>query len=177
MNKFIARSLGILMIGGASVAMAQPPLPKIAVTPAAAPALPMLTKSAIKQSLNLTFAYKKPVRVSALMTKQERKWYQRAMQSARTLEARRQIRELTYARLMQRATERGMLVVFPNSKAYATHGEVAPQLREVVREPVAPRTVAKPAAQVAKPVITHTALKPAAVPHPTAAPMRQPPRH
>lgn len=139
MNKFIAKSLGILIAGSLSVAMAAQPLPPKRAAAAAAPApLPMLTKAAIRQSMNMTFAYRKPVRASALMTKQEKRWYRAALQAARTLEARRQIRELTYARLVQRATERGMLIVFPNSAAYvAAHPDTAPQLHEAAnREPV-----------------------------------------
>lgn len=80
------------------------------------------------QELRWIFAYKKPVRLGKLMTKRERRAYRRAMRAAKTYAARKQIRELTYARLGLRARERGMLVVIPVKGTAQAHqaNEVVP---------------------------------------------------
>lgn len=61
--------------------------------------------------LNFTIAYRRPVRARDLMTGRERAEYRRALNAAATIEARQSIRETTYARLSQRAWERGMAVI------------------------------------------------------------------
>jgi hypothetical protein len=55
--------------------------------------------------------YKKSISLRELMTKPERIEYKRAMQTAKNVEAREQIRELVYTRLKQRAKELGIPVV------------------------------------------------------------------
>jgi len=147
--------------------------------PPAVQGIPALTKSLLKQELRWTIAYKKPVRVGALMTKRERKQFFRAMQTAKTLEARQQIREFAYARLRQRAAERGMFVVPHTAQKVATvpveakpqqvRVEAKPKVGTVVvREPV--RIVTKPAVARVIPTTPH----PAAPAHPAPLP---PPKH
>jgi hypothetical protein len=50
----------------------------------------------------------------SLITQVEIAEYRRAMKSAPTPEAKREIRDATYTRLRQRATERGMVMSEPN---------------------------------------------------------------
>lgn len=121
---------GILMMSGASAVMA-----------GSAPSGP---GAWIVQELRWVFAYKKPVRVGKLMTKQEKMEYRRAMQVAKTPEARQQIRELTYAKLGLRARERGMFVVMPTTNT--TH----PVREEVVRQVQKESRAALPVQQVQK---------------------------
>jgi len=187
MRKIITSSL-ILMATSLPIAMAQPPLSRAT----AGQTTPLLTKAALKQELRWTLAYKKPVRVGALMTKREKRAFFHAMRMARTMEARQQVRELTYARLRQRVIERGMFVVMPNTTANVARTEAKPQIRETVREPV--RVAVKPTVVrvAAAPAVTpHVAAAPAviphlapppAVPHPSIAPAHPvrlplPPKH
>lgn len=178
MNKVLISFL-ILVVTSIPVAMAKPPLPR---ANSVAPAVPLLTKAALKRDLRWTIAYKqKPVYAGKLMTKQERRAFIQAMRMARTVEARQQIREFTYARLRQRAAARGLYVIMPAATTAhtVTRTEAKPQLREVMREPV--RVAANPVPKAVAPV--HIA--PAAVPHPVAPaprpvapaahPMRLPP--
>lgn len=142
MKNFLTPSLGILMAGSLSVAIAQQPAPKVATTPAKTAAA-VANKAAITQELRTTFAYARPVRVGALMTKREKMEYKRAMQTATTAAARQQIRELTYAKLNQRAMERGMFVVIPSAKTSPARGEVA-QARTAPRVAAVERPVRQP---------------------------------
>lgn len=59
---------------------------------------------------------RKAIRPRALMTERERSEYRRAVRATPSLEARLQIREVTYARLRQRAWERGMVLVEPGPR-------------------------------------------------------------
>lgn len=80
---------------------------------------------------------RRAVRARKIMTRQERREYRRIMKAA-TYEIRQQIRETTYARLRQRAWERGMILVEPaiphepgmrwteNSHQHPTAGEPHP---------------------------------------------------
>ena len=145
------------MATGLSIAIAKPtPTPAPAPTKQAA-VTPKMVKGSIIQELHWTFAYKRPVRVGRLMTKQEKRQYVSAMQAAKTVEARQQIRELTYAKLRLRAQERGMYVVIPATAVPATRSEVATpipvKVSEVAPKPVKLATVA-PVHQSPAPVAT-----------------------
>ena len=68
------------------------------------------------------------------MTKQEKRQYRRAIQTARNAEAQQQIRELIYTKLAQRAKERGMFVA--NHGVQLAPHETAPLHKLGGREPM-----------------------------------------
>jgi len=59
---------------------------------------------------------------SGLINEWERNAYRRTMKAAHTLEARQQIRDVTYAQLRQRAWERGILMAEPGARVPGMRG-------------------------------------------------------
>jgi hypothetical protein len=122
-------------------------------------AQPPITKPKIKQVVS----------PRALITQVEIAEYRHAIKVAPTYEAKMAIREATYARLRQRATERGMIMSEPHPWFGGLHwGEIAPL--QIKQEPKPVVIQAKPAtSQHVTPHPTKPVTTMATVPHPATA--------
>ncbi|KOR31169.1 hypothetical protein TI04_02245 [Achromatium sp. WMS2] len=112
---------------------------------------------------SMVIAYRKPVRARDLMSKQERREYRLAMRAAQTPEAKQQIREITFTRLIARANAQGMVIVVePRWAAVTRWQESSGKEPKPVTESANPQRKTNRAVEV---VPVHTAAHPAPVHH------------